>query len=138
MSFSSPFCFKLTVVQDWLAHVPKEVIAKNFQVDMSAFDHIPSKELYIFPGMSSYDDLVNSSDPFGVCLGVPPPDDVYSDMVIPNDTPLNYTFPMSKMIATSAPGGSYKVVDTQLFPASATICVAEVTVEVGGMRYVYF
>lgn len=58
-------------------------------------------------------------------------------MVIPNDTPLNYTFPMSKMEATKAPGGSYKVVDTRLFPASTTICAAEVTVEVGGMRYVY-
>jgi len=36
-------------LQDWLAHVPKEVIAKNFQVNISAFDHIPASELYIFP-----------------------------------------------------------------------------------------
>jgi hypothetical protein len=36
-------------VTDWLVHVPKEVIAKNFQLDITAFDHIPSKELYIFP-----------------------------------------------------------------------------------------
>jgi len=36
-------------VTDWLAHVPKEVIAKNFQLNITAFDHIPSKELYIFP-----------------------------------------------------------------------------------------
>jgi oxalate decarboxylase/phosphoglucose isomerase-like protein (cupin superfamily) len=121
-----------------LAHVPKEVIAKNFQVDISAFDHIPSKELYIFPCMSSYDDPVNSSDPFVCFSATPPPEDVYSDMVIPNDTPLNYTFPMSKMNATSAPGGSYKVVDTRLFPAATTICAAEVVVEVGGMRYAYF
>ena len=34
---------------DWLAHVPKEVLAKNFQVSISSFDHIPSRELYIFP-----------------------------------------------------------------------------------------
>lgn len=34
---------------DWLAHVPKEVLAKNFQTDISAFDEIPGKELYIFP-----------------------------------------------------------------------------------------
>ena len=32
-----------------MAHVPKEVLAKNFQTDMSAFDHIPGEELYIFP-----------------------------------------------------------------------------------------
>lgn len=44
--FSEDNTFQLT---DWLAHVPKEVLAKNFQVNITAFDHIPSKELYIFP-----------------------------------------------------------------------------------------
>ena len=34
---------------DWLAHVPKEVLAKNFKTSISAFDHIPGEELYIFP-----------------------------------------------------------------------------------------
>ncbi|KAF8439042.1 putative oxalate decarboxylase/oxidase [Boletus edulis BED1] len=106
-SFSEDSTFLLT---EWLAHVPKEVIAKNFQVDMSAFDHIPSKQLYIFPA-------------------TPPLEDVYRDMVIPNNTPLNYTFPLSKLETTKAPGGSYKVIDTRLFPASTTICAADVTVE---------
>lgn len=44
--FSEDSTFQLT---DWLAHVPKEVLAKNFKVNITAFDHIPSKELYIFP-----------------------------------------------------------------------------------------
>ena len=34
---------------DWLAHVPKEVLAKNFKASISAFDHIPEDQLYIFP-----------------------------------------------------------------------------------------
>lgn len=38
---------------DWLAHVPKEVIAKNFQTSISAFDHIPAQQLYIFPSSAS-------------------------------------------------------------------------------------
>ena len=38
---------------DWLAHVPKEVIAKNFHMSQAAFDHIPGQELYIFPGRAS-------------------------------------------------------------------------------------
>lgn len=71
-------------------------------------------------------------------LAPPPPEDVYTDMVIPNNTPVNYTFPMSKLNTTKAPGGSYKVVDTRLFPAAQTICAADVQVEVGGMRYVTF
>ncbi|THH01479.1 hypothetical protein EW026_g1259 [Hermanssonia centrifuga] len=45
-TFSEDSTFMLT---DWTAHIPKEVLAKNFQVDMSAFDNIPGSELYIFP-----------------------------------------------------------------------------------------
>ena len=45
-NFSEDSTFLLT---DWMAHVPKEILAKNFHVNTSAFDHIPSKELYIFP-----------------------------------------------------------------------------------------
>jgi oxalate decarboxylase family bicupin protein len=115
-SFSEDSTFLLT---DWLAHVPKEVIAKNFQVNISAFDDIPSKELYIFPS-------------------TPPPLDIESDMVIPNDTPMAFTFAMSQVNATPAPGGSYKVVDSRTFPVSTTVCSAEVTVEVGGMRELHW
>lgn len=114
--FSEDSTFLLT---DWLAHVPKEVLAKNFQFDISAFDHIPNRELYIFPS-------------------APPPEDPNAEMTVPNDTPLAYTFPMSKVNATPAPGGSYKVVDSRTFPAATTICAAEVTVEVGGMRELHW
>ncbi|KAG2064297.1 putative oxalate decarboxylase/oxidase [Suillus decipiens] len=115
-SFSEDSTFLLT---DWLAHVPKEVIAKNFQLDMSAFDDIPSRELYIFPS-------------------TPPPENIESDMVVPNDTPMPFTFAMSQVNATQAPGGSYKVVDQRSFAVSTTICTAEVTVEVGGMRELHW
>lgn len=115
-SFSEDSTFLLT---DWLAHVPKEVIAKNFQVDASAFDRIPSHELYIFPSN-------------------PPPSDVASDMVVPNDTPVPYTFPLSQVNGTKTGGGTYKVVDSRTFTAATTICAAEVTVEVGGMRELHW
>ena len=36
------------LVSDWLAHTPKEILAKNFNVPESAFANIPEKELYIF------------------------------------------------------------------------------------------
>jgi oxalate decarboxylase/phosphoglucose isomerase-like protein (cupin superfamily) len=113
-TFSEDSTFLLT---DWLAHVPKEVIAKNFQVDLSAFDHIPDRELYIFPG-------------------VPPPADVDEDKVIPNNTPEPYTFALSKVKPIQHSGGSMRVVDTRTFKVSKTIAAVEVSVEVGGMRYV--
>jgi hypothetical protein len=36
-------------VIDFLAHVPKEVLAKNFQLDITTFDHIPAEDLAIIP-----------------------------------------------------------------------------------------
>lgn len=39
--------FQLT---DWLAHTPKDVIAKNFGTSLSAWNDIPGEQLYIFPG----------------------------------------------------------------------------------------
>ncbi|KAI0268441.1 oxalate decarboxylase [Russula aff. rugulosa BPL654] len=45
-NFNSASSFHVT---DWLSHVPKEVIAKNFQQSITAFDHIPSRELFMFP-----------------------------------------------------------------------------------------
>ena len=46
--FSIDGTFLLT---DWLAHVPKGVLAKNFGQPQSAFAKIPGRELYIFPGI---------------------------------------------------------------------------------------
>ncbi|KAJ7108663.1 RmlC-like cupin domain-containing protein [Mycena epipterygia] len=45
-SFAEDNTFLLT---DWLAHVPKEVLAFNFGQNLNVFDHIPEKQFYIFP-----------------------------------------------------------------------------------------
>ncbi|KAJ7170254.1 putative oxalate decarboxylase/oxidase [Mycena crocata] len=111
-SFSEDSTFLLT---DWLAHVPKEVLAQNFGQGVSAFDHIPEKQLYIFPSS-------------------PPPEDAAADMVVPNSTPNPYTFALSKVPGVKKPGGSVKVVDSRTFKVAQAISAVEVTVEVGGMR----
>ncbi|KAF5379116.1 hypothetical protein D9615_005870 [Tricholomella constricta] len=114
-TFSEDSTFLLT---DWLAHVPKSVLAKNFGIkDLTVFDHIPEKELYIFPSS-------------------PPPDDPKSDMAVPNDTPNPYTFLLSKVVPTGQPGGSSKIVDSRTFKVAEKISAVEVVVEVGGMRYI--
>ncbi|KAJ7100105.1 Bicupin oxalate decarboxylase oxidase [Mycena belliarum] len=111
-SFSEDDTFLLT---DWLAHVPKSVLAQNFGESLHAFDHIPEKQLYIFPSS-------------------PPPVDVEADMVVPNNTPHPYTFALSKVTGATKPGGSIKVVDSRTFQVAQAISAVEVTVEVGGMR----
>ncbi|THH26987.1 hypothetical protein EUX98_g7192 [Antrodiella citrinella] len=115
-AFSEDSTFLLT---DWLAHVPKEVLAKNFEVDISAFDHIPASELYIFPSSPPPDDATAVSDPQGT---------------IPNP----FTFQLSKVNATLLSGGSVKVVDSTTFTVSTTIAAAEVTVEPGAMRELHW
>ncbi|KDQ07255.1 hypothetical protein BOTBODRAFT_38960 [Botryobasidium botryosum FD-172 SS1] len=118
-SFSEDSTFMLT---EWLAHVPKEVLAKNFQTDISAFDHIPSDQLWIFPS------------------AVPPSlDEDQSSAVSPyGNVPEPFTFPASKVNATAVEGGSVKVIDSRTFKVSKTIAVAELTIEVGGIRELHW
>src|SRR5579862_7816983 len=40
--------FETFLITDWLAHTPKEVLAKNFNVPESTFEHVPKEELFIF------------------------------------------------------------------------------------------
>ena len=126
------------MLTDWLAHVPKEVIAKNFRLpgDLRAFDKIPEHELYIFPCMhflleGNHNLLIDGVSSF---LAIPPPDDPKEDMVVPNDSPIPYTFKFSQLPALQKPGGTVKIVDSRTFKASKTIAAAEVNIEPGSMR----
>ncbi|KAJ7222089.1 oxalate decarboxylase [Mycena pura] len=111
-AFSEDSTFLLT---DWLAHVPYEVIQKNFHANTDAFSHIPATELYIFPG--------------------PVPDPKATPPQSPQgQVPNSYAFALSQVNATKLAGGSVKVVDSTTFPVSTTIAAAEVTVEPGAMR----
>jgi hypothetical protein len=80
-SFSEDSTFQLT---DWMAHVPKEVLAKNFRVNSSAFDHIPARQLWMLP----------SAVPIGTAeeQGVTSPQ---------GTVPLPFTFAASKATATN-------------------------------------
>ena len=64
------------LVTDFLAHIPKEVLAKNFGVPESAFANIPKEELYIFqsqvPGPLAADRVVGAGP---VPLTLQPPAD---------------------------------------------------------------
>lgn len=104
---------------DWMAHVPKDVLAKNFQTDMSAFDHIPGKELYIFPAEAPSSDAKAVSNPQG-------------------QVPSPYTFALSQVKPTELDGGSVRIADTRVFNVSTTISVAEVTVQPGAMRELHW
>lgn len=114
-AFSEDSTFLLS---DWLSHIPKEVLAKNFQVNVSSFDHIPAQQLYIFPAPVPKGEILPTS-PYGTA-------------------PVPYTFPFSQYNATQLSGGTVKIVDSSIFKISTTIAVAEVTVEPGAMRELHW
>jgi oxalate decarboxylase family bicupin protein len=107
------------LVTDWLGHVPKEVLAANFQVNASAFDHIPSHGLYIFPSATPPTDAKPVDDPNGA-----PPEP--------------FTFALSQVNGTKTSGGSVKVVDSTTFKVAKEIAMAEVTVEPGAIRELHW
>ncbi|KAG8702506.1 hypothetical protein FRC11_011434 [Ceratobasidium sp. 423] len=113
-TFSEDSTFLLT---DWMAHVPKEVLAKNFRVNASAFDHTPGSQLWMLPS------------------AVPTQSVAEANPVSPAGTvPLPFTFAASKALATNTTGGTVKVIDSRTFNISQTIAVAEVTVVPGSIH----
>jgi oxalate decarboxylase len=115
-SFSENDTFSLT---DWLAHTPKEVIAKNFQVAASALAHIPAKELYMFqtrvPGPLGKDRLRGNG---------------------PVPLPFSYRMMAQKPLRTKS--GTVRITDASLFPVSKTIAAALVEIEPGGLRELHW
>lgn len=102
---------------DWLAHVPKEVIARNFKVSQDDLQDIPSRQLWIFPG--------NNSESLDADLAI---------VKEAGEVPLPFSYALSQVNATQKEGGTVKIVDSTIFNASKTIALAEVTIEPGAMR----
>lgn len=115
-NFSEDSTFLLT---DWLAHTPKEVLAKNFGVGEAAFAHVPEKELYIFPCQlppSLGEDRVTGNGP----------------------VPHSFTYKMLKQEPIKTKSGQVRVVDSSVFAISKTIAVALMEIEPGGMRELHW
>lgn len=115
--FSEDNTFSIT---DMFAHIPKEVLAKNFGVKPAAFDRIPDKERFIFP------------------VKVPPPlaDDAITD---PNGkVALNMKFQLMMQPAAMSNGGSVRIADMRNFTVSSDIAAALVEVPPGRMREIHW
>ncbi len=115
-SFSEDSTFLLT---EWLAHTPKEVLAKNFGVPERAFAHIPKEQLYIFPAK------------------MPPP--LAKDRVVGNGPlPTPFSYRMLEQTPIQTKSGRAWIVDSSVFPASKTIAAALVEIKPGGMRELHW
>jgi oxalate decarboxylase len=115
-NFSEEETFLLT---DWLAHTPREVLAKNFGVAESAFDRIPEKELWIFqtkvPGPLAADRVTGSGA-----------------------VPFPYSHHMMAQEPIRTKSGTVRITDSKVFPAAQTIAAGLVEIEPGGMRELHW
>jgi oxalate decarboxylase len=107
------------LVTDFLAHIPKAVLAKNFGVPESAFANIPKQELYIFqsdvPGPLAADRAVGAGP-----------------------VPLTYSHRLMAQEPIRTKGGTVRIVDSSNFPAAKMIAAGLVEVEPGGMRELHW
>jgi len=110
------------LLSDSMAHLPHEVLSKNFGVGEQAFTNLPKQELFIFqtdvPGGLEADQKTAAG-----ALGKSPKDFAFRTMEMP---PTKQT-----------KGGEVRIVDSRNFKVSTT-AMAMVTVHPGGMRELHW
>jgi oxalate decarboxylase len=111
------------LICDWFVHTPREVLAKNFGLDESAFSNIPTDvdhERYIFNGR------------------VPGPID--SDAVASPAASVgaSYSHRMLAQEPIKTAGGQVRITDSSNFPAATTIAAALVELEPGALREMHW
>ncbi|KXT06405.1 hypothetical protein AC578_6065 [Pseudocercospora eumusae] len=109
-------------VDDWVAHTPKDILAKNFGVNASVFDDVPKTNPKILPG------------------NVPPDQNV--DHPIGDISKSNSTYVIRskdvKPIVAPGGGGTIQIFDSRNFPISSTIAASVVTIKPGGLRELHW
>jgi oxalate decarboxylase len=115
--------YATVLLTDWMAHTPKDVLAKNFGIAQSAFSRMPKSELFIFqsevPGPLEADQRAAAGT-----RGLSPVDFAFRT----NDMPLT----------KRTKGGEVRIVDSSQFKVSKTVAAAIVTVHPGGIRELHW
>ncbi|HEY9777784.1 MAG TPA: cupin domain-containing protein [Planktothrix sp.] len=107
-------------LSDWIAQTPKEVLAKEFGMPVSAFDKFPKSEVYIAQG------------PVPTALPASPPP------ASENPPPLTHQFHLGAQIPMAVPGGSFNLVSQKQFPISATMTGAILKLQPLQMREMHW
>ncbi|KAK5987012.1 putative oxalate decarboxylase [Cladobotryum mycophilum] len=103
-------------VDDWIAHTPRSVLAKNFGVDESVFNSIPPADPYIINA--------TVSDPSPPASG--------------NDSPFVYRTFKHDPEKIGGSGGQVWKIDSTNFPISKTIAATFVRLKPGALRELHW
>ncbi|KAK4633045.1 Oxalate decarboxylase OxdC [Fulvia fulva] len=113
------------LVSEFFARNPKEVLAKNFQVDVSVLKDIPTEQRYIFNGTPYKGTTEEARKEVDGPAGALPANESYS-------------YHLSAQAPYTVPGGSVKIVDPTTFPIANNFSAALFTVEPGAMREIHW
>jgi oxalate decarboxylase len=114
--------FSTFLLSDWFKHTPKGVLAKNFGVPESTFDHIPKDKLYIFQ------------------TELPRPLAEEQAQAAEGTAAIHDKFvfrPAQRKPSKTSAGGDVRIVDSKLFPVT-NIAAAIVTLKPGGLRELHW
>src|SRR5882724_396650 len=111
------------LLSDTMAHLPPEVLSKNFGVPESAWKNVPKQELFIFqtdvPGSLESDQKAAAG--------------------ALKKSPTDFAFRTMEMAPTKVTkGGEVRIVDSSKFKASENVAMAMVTVHPGGLRELHW
>ena len=115
--------FNTTLVTDWLAHTPPDILATNFGVPADTFARIPLNDLYIFQGR--------------------PPGPLSADEEAISEPERQPPQPFTFRLVSAPPlrqtrSGEVRIADSTNFSISKTIAAALVTLRPGGMRELHW
>jgi oxalate decarboxylase len=111
------------LLSDAMAHLPPEVLSKNFNIGEQALKNVPKQELFIFQ------------------TDVPGPLEADQNAAAGTrgKSAQNFAFRTMEMPPTlQTKGGEVRIVDSKKFKASTTVAMAMVTVHPGGMRELHW
>jgi len=115
--------YATVLLSDWMAHTPKDVLAKNFGVSEQTLAKMPKEELFIFqaavPGPLADDQRVAAG-----ALGPSQRDFAFRTAQLP--------------VTKRTKGGEVRIVDSSTFKVSTTMAAAIVTVRPGGIRELHW
>jgi oxalate decarboxylase len=110
------------LLSDWIAHTPREVLAKNFRLPPESVAKLPTDSLYIFRGNR--------------------PESLEADIAETTNSGAKsprYTFKLHAMAPNRKTRmGETRIVDSKNFPVSKKIAAALVTVKPGGLRELHW
>jgi oxalate decarboxylase len=115
--------YATVLLSEWMAHTPREVVAKNFGTNSRALEKMRTEELFIFQSE------------------LPPPlaEDQRAAAGTLGPSALDFAFRIKQQpITQRTRGGEVRIVDSSLFKVSTTIAAAIVTVRPGGMRELHW